>query len=348
MSARLDTEALHQDALVIDSHNDTIVSHIRRNLMGLYGSPVRDKGRRHGTVAEMRGMFDAAARAAEIQIDFPLMREGGIDAAFFAVDVTLAWKSYLPYALDAIGYLLAELADGAGDVVIARTADDIREAKAAGRLAAILVVENSDVLERSLNVLHILHKVGVRSMGLTHNIRSWVADGNAEARSRGGLTEFGAMVVQEMNRLGMLVDVSHIGEAGFWDVMELATRPVIASHSCCKALCDHPRNLTDEQLRAIAENGGSAGVTFVPQFIHADEPTFERLMDHIDHAVQVAGPRHVGIGSDFDGGGTLVKDATEFSRITETLADRGYDEEAVRGILGENHLRVLAEALTPE
>ena len=348
MAARLDAEALHQDALVLDSHNDTIVSHIRRNLTGFYGGPVRDRDRRHGTVAEMRGMFDAAAPAAEIQIDFPLMRAGGIDAAFFAVDVTLAWKSYLPYALDAIGYLFAELADGAGDVVIAQTADGIREAKEAGRLAAVLVVENSDVLERSLNVLHILHKVGVRSIGLTHNIRSWVADGNAEERSRGGLTEFGVMVVQEMNRLGMLVDVSHIGEAGFWDVMESARKPVIASHSCCKALCDHPRNLADEQLRAIAENGGSVGVTFVPQFIHADEPTFERLMDHIDHAVQVAGPRHVGIGSDFDGGGTLVKDATEFGRITETLAGRGYDEDAIRGILGENHLRVLAEALIPE
>jgi membrane dipeptidase len=190
-----------------------------------------------------------------------------------------------------------------------------------------------------------LHRVGVRSIGLTHNPRSWAADGNAEDRNGSGLTAFGVRLVEEMNRLGMLVDVSHINERGFWDVMEVTRRPVIASHSDCKAVCDHPRNLDDKQIVALANNGGVMGVTFVPGFIDAKAPTLERLLDHIDYAVQVAGADHVGIGSDFDGGGTALKDATAFPRITEGLLKRGYSEGDVKKILGENHLRVLKAAI---
>ncbi len=340
-------EVLHAEALVVDSHNDTIVAHIRRNRLGLSGTPLRNRERRWGTVATMRGLFDATTRNSEAQINFPGMRSGGIDAAFFAVDVTLAWKSYLPYALDAIGFLCAEVHETGGQVVIAESVNDIRQAKTEGRLAVVLAIENSDVLERSLNVLGVLHQVGVRSIGLTHNTRSWIADGNAEGRTGGKLTGFGVMAVEEMNRLGVLVDVSHIGEAGFYDVLSISAKPVIASHGCCKALCDHPRNLSDDQLKALAQNGGSIGITFVPQFVDAGLPTFERLLDHIDHAVQTAGPDHVGIGSDFDGGGTLLEGAADFGRITEALLSRGYDEAAVRGVMGENHLRVLSEALVP-
>ncbi|MDA0746481.1 MAG: membrane dipeptidase, partial [bacterium] len=167
----------------------------------------------------------------------------------------------------------------------------------------------------------------------------------AETRSRGGLTSFGVGLVEEMNLLGMLVDVSHISEHGFWDVMEVSAKPVIASHSNCKAVCDHPRNLNDKQIKALAENGGSMGVTFVPSFVDAEKPTLQRLLDHVDHAVQLVGADYVGIGSDFDGGGTLVEDATVFPQITEGLAGRGYTEEDLRKILGGNHLRVLTEAI---
>jgi membrane dipeptidase len=337
--------AVHQDALVIDSHNDTIVSHIRRGNLGLFGQPPQDAHRKMGTVAAMRGMFDRTTRESEVQIDFSKMQAGGIDTAFFAVDVTLAWKSYLPYALDALGFFDSEVEESDGAVVIARAAEDIVRAKENGQLAALLAVENSDVLERSLNVLRVLHKLGVRSIGLTHNIRSWAADGNAEMATGGGLSEFGVQVVEEMNRLGMLVDISHISEAGFWDVMRVSKRPVIASHSCCKALCNHPRNLTDKQLEALAENGGSVGITFVPQFIDPQRVTLHRLLDHVDHAVQVAGADHVGIGSDFDGGGTALESAADYAKITEGLLDRGYDEPTLRKILGGSHLRVLADAL---
>ncbi|MSS70182.1 MAG: membrane dipeptidase [Candidatus Latescibacteria bacterium] len=345
MATDRDFMTLHRDSLVIDSHNDTIVSHIRRGNLGLDGNPTKDRDRRSGTVAYLRGLLDAADRKEEAQIDFPKMRAGGIDAAFFAVDVTRAWKNHLTYALDALGYFEEEVERLPGEALIARSAEDILRAKGEGKLAAILVVENSDGLEGSLNVLRMLHRVGVRSIGLTHNPRSEAADGNAEERNGSGLTTFGVRLVEEMNRLGVLVDVSHINERGFWDVMGVTRRPVVASHSDCKAVCDHPRNLTDRQIEALAKNGGVMGVTFVPGFVDAEAPTLERLLDHIDHAVKLVGPDHVGIGSDFDGGGTALKDATAFPRITEGLLNRGYSEGDVRKILGENHLRVLREAI---
>ena len=345
MATDRDFLTLHRDSLVIDSHNDTIVSHIRRGNLGLDGNPTKDRERRSGTVAYLRGLLDAADRKEEAQIDFPKMRAGGVDAAFFAVDVTRAWKNHLTYALDALGYFEEEVERLQEESLIARSAADILRAKGEGKLAAILVVENSDGLEGSLNVLRMLHRVGVRSIGLTHNPRSEAADGNAEERNGSGLTAFGVRLVEEMNRLGVLVDVSHINQRGFWDVMGVTQRPVIASHSDCKAVCDHPRNLTDRQIEALAKNGGVMGVTFVPGFVDAEAPTLERLLDHIDHAVKLVGPDHVGIGSDFDGGGTALKDATEFPRITEGLLNRGYSEGDVRKILGENHLRVLRAAI---
>ena len=338
-------DVFHREALVIDSHNDTIVNHIRRGNLGLSGKPPKEGSRHNGTVAFLRGGFDRSVRETPVQIDFEKMKAGGIDVAFFAVDVTLAWKNYTTYALDAFGFFDAEVEAHGGQVVVARSAGDIVAAKQAGKLAAVLVVENSDGVEGSLNVLRMLHRVGVRSIGMTHNISSWAADGNAETRSRGGLTSFGVGLVEEMNLLGMLVDVSHISEHGFWDVMEVSAKPVIASHSNCKAVCDHPRNLNDKQIKALAENGGSMGVTFVPSFVDAEKPTLQRLLDHVDHAVQLVGADYVGIGSDFDGGGTLVEDATVFPQITEGLAGRGYTEEDLRKILGGNHLRVLTEAI---
>ena len=345
MAVETDVEAFHREALVIDTHNDTIVSHIRRGNLGLSGSQATDGGRRDGTVAYLRGPLDRAARAQEVQINFPKMRAGGVDAAFFAVDVTRAWKNHLTYALDAFGFFDMEVEANREEVVVALSADDVVEAKRAGKLAAVLVIENSDGVEGSLNVLRMVHRLGVRSIGLTHNISSFAADGNAEARSKGGLTTFGVQLVEEMNRLGMLVDVSHISEPGFWDVLEVSRRPVIVSHTTCKAVCDHPRNLSDEQIVALAKNGGTMGMTFVPSFVDAKAPTLDRLLDHFDHAVQLVGADYVGIGSDFDGGGTLVEDATRFPEITEGLLKRGHSEEDVRKILGENHLRVLREAM---
>jgi membrane dipeptidase len=273
------------------------------------------------------------------------------------------------YALDGHGFFAADVAAHPDEAVIARTAFEVRAAKAAGRLAAVLTVENSDALDGSLNTLHAFHALGVRSIGLTHNPRAIAADGVGETQAsrlgpalpteapRGGLSEFGVQLVREMNALGMLVDVSHISERGFWDVMEHTTRPVIASHSNCRALCDHVRGLTDDQLRALAKNGGVVGVSFVPGFVDPDTwarpattapgappSLIARVLDHIEHVIRIAGPDHVGLGSDFDGGGTALRDATELPWITQGLLDRGHPESAIRAALGENLLRVFSQA----
>jgi len=344
---------LHREALVIDTHNDSIVSHIRRGNLSLTGREKPHLAGLEGTVLSLRGPLTPEEREWHGQLDLPKMRAGGIDAAFFAVDVTRAWKNNLAYALDAFGCFDADLCDHPDEMVVARSAAEIVEARASGRLAAILVVENSDALEGSLGVLRMFYRVGVRSMTLTHNPSSWAAAGNAEGRCGGGLTCFGVKLVEEMNRLGMLVDVSHIAERGFYDTLETSSRPVIASHSCCAALCDHPRNLTDAQIRALAQNGGVMALTFVPSFIEQgwtparwpEQPSLDQLLDHVEHAVEVAGIDHVGIGSDFDGGGTLLRDATEFPRITAGLLRRGYRTADVRKILGENTLRLLRQTL---
>src|SRR5436190_3994911 len=299
--------ALHREALVVDSHNDSIVLHIRQGNRSMSGEPDPALASRDGIIRYLRGPLDSAQRGVEPQIDFPKMRAGGVDAAFFAVDVTRAWRNHLAYALDGHGFFAADLAAHPHEAVVARSAAEIRAARDAGKLAAVLAIENSEALDGSINVLRAFHQLGIRAISLTHNPRSLAADGVGETRTGGGLTEFGVRLVREMNALGILVDISHLSERGFWDVMEHATTPVIASHSCCRALCDHVRNLSDAQLGATKENGGVVGVTFVPAFVDPDQPTIERVLDHVEHALDVMGPTHVGLGSDFDGGGTVLR-----------------------------------------
>lgn len=342
----MDYKELHKNALVIDSHNDTIVAHIRRGNLSLERGQEGSETRSSGTIAFLRGHEDPREGAMNIQINLPKMREAGIDAAFFAIDVTTAFKNHLAYALDGFGYLLNDLETNKAGAVIVRRASDILEAKAAGKIAAILAIEHADCTERSLNILRMLYELGVRSIGLTHNVSSWAADGCLEARDGVGLTQFGRDLILEMNRLGMLVDLAHVSPSAFFNALEITRKPVIFSHGNAKKLCDHARNLSDDQLKALAENHGVIGMSYVPFFVDTENPTLERLLDHIDHVVSVAGIDVVGLGSDFDGGGTLLGDATEVPRITEGLIKRGYSEGEIRNILGENTFRVLRETLS--
>ena len=334
---------LHNSSLVIDSHNDAIVAYLLRKGESIAGPDAPARAEPESVVTFLRGSLMPGGR--EMQVNIPKLHEGGIDVVYCAVDVTRAWGNHLLYAMDAFGWFLAEVDAHADQIAIATTAEEIEAIAASGRIAAVLTIENSEVLERSLWVLPVLHRLGVRSMTLTWSYRAHAADGAFENVTGGGLTHFGRDLVRSMNELGMIVDISHISDQGFWDVIDVTDAPIIGSHNACRALCEHPRNLTDDQIRAVADNGGVIGVTYVPAFVDADESkrTLERLLDHFDHIAQVAGTDCVGLGSDFDGGGDVLKDATVVPQITEGLLARGWQEDDLRKMLGLNHLRVFRQ-----
>lgn len=335
-----DIATMNDVPIVIDSHNDSIVTHMRKGNLPLDPSLPQREENGPGIVCLLR---DPLPDSTPVQLNVPNMRAGGIDVAYFAIDVTRARNNHLAYALDGYGFFEVERTRGTDQIRLVTRAQDMLDAKAANHLAAVLVMENSDGLAGSIHVLQMIHRVGVRVIGFTHNPRSDAADGVGETQTGGGLTSFGKELVQAMNELGMMIDVAHLSEHGFWDVLKHSASPVIASHACCRALCDHPRNLTDEQLRALAQAGGVVGITFVPFFVDDNQPTFGRLIDHIEHAIDVAGVDHVGIGSDFDGGGTLVDDATKFPSIAAALKERGHGDDAIKKVMGQNHFRLFQQ-----
>ncbi len=335
----------HRDALVIDAHNDTIVAHVLAGNRSIVGTTESNTTAHTGSIARLRGGAGTRTPSAGLQIDLRRMQAAGIDAGFFAIDVTLAYKNHLSFAMDGFGYLFNDLSENGSDAVIARAAEDILAAKSCLRPAIVLAIEHADCVEGSLNILQALYGLGVRCIGLTHNVSSAAADGCMEAREGVGLTQFGVKLVREMNRLGMLVDLAHVSPGGFFNALEVVNRPVIFSHGNARALCDHPRNLNDEQLRALSANRGVIGMSFVPSFVDECRPTLARLLDHVEHVAEVAGVQTVGIGSDFDGGGTLLSDVGQMPSITEGLLERGFTPREVRLILGENTLRVLREAI---
>jgi membrane dipeptidase len=339
----MDVHTLQQQARVVDLHNDTIVAHIRQRNASLAAPGASLGAAYNGVISGPYGIQHPPEES--LQIDLPRMQAAGIDVGLFAVDVTQAHNAHLAYALDGLGFLLHDLALHAPEAVIVRNAQDLETAFRVRRPALVLAVEHADVTEGSLNVLHALYALSVRAIGLTHNKSSCAADGCWEAREGVGLTDFGVRLVQEMNRLGMLVDLAHVSPGAFYHALEVSARPVLFSHGNARALCDHPRNLTDDQLRALAQGGGVIGVSYVPIFVDALAPTLERLLDHIDHIAAVAGIQTVALGSDFDGGGTLIPDVLGVEAITAGLLARGYAEDDVRAILGENALRVLTAVL---
>jgi len=341
----MEAAELLRDTLVIDGHNDTIVAHIRRDNASICAPEDHLEERYVGTIAFPRRHAHVMGPPSPFQIDLHKMARVGIDAAFFAIDVTAAFHQRLVYALDGFGFLFHDLDLHHRPAIIVQRAQDIVRARAEGKPAILLAIEHADATERSLNVLRSLYELGVRSIGLTHNISSQAADGCLEAREGVGLSRFGVQLVREMNRLGMVVDLAHVSPGAFFHALEISDRPVLFSHGNARHLCDHPRNLTDEQLRALAQNKGVIGLSFVPFFVDSVQPTLERWLDHVDHIVDVAGIDHVALGSDFDGGGTLLTDALQLVDVVRGLMSRGYDRPALTKILGENLLRVLFETI---
>jgi membrane dipeptidase len=319
--------ALHREAVVVDAHVDTVL----------------DLG---------PGRRSLVARSARGHVDLPRLREGGVDVQVFALFIEPPYKPEraLLRVVQLWDRLRAELEAAGTGVRLCRTAADLDAAVAAGQLAVLLSVEGGEAVGTDLAALRALHALGVRAMGLTWNERNALADGAGEERAQGGLTQFGREVVAEMNRLGMVVDVSHLCERSFWDVLAASQAPVVASHSNARALCDHRRNLSDAQIVALARSGGVMGINFYAHFIDPDPERADiaRLCDHIDHIAALVGPEHVGLGSDFDGIERTprgLEDVTRLPAVTEALLRRGYTDAQIKLILGGNFLRLFRQVL---
>ena len=318
---------VHQKAIVFDGHCDTILEIVNHK---------RSLG----------------SRASTGHLDIPRLKEGGIDIQVFAVFIEDIYKPdrSLKRTLQLIDCFYNEIGKNQDEISLITNFNQLEEVNRAGKIAAVLSIEGGEALEGDLAVLRVLYKLGVRLLTLTWNQRNQIADGLNESRTGGGLTEFGIRVIEEMNRLGMLVDVSHLSEAGFWDVVKYSKTPIIASHSNCYTICPHRRNLKDGQIKAIVDKGGVIGITFVPNFLTQEnkKATLEDVIKHIDYLVEKAGVDYVGLGSDFDGTGGLPLDlegVEKVPNITIELVKRGYKEEDIKKILGGNFLRVFKEVV---
>jgi len=226
---------------------------------------------------------------------------------------------------------------------------DLEKIPDPNRIGILLSVEGGEILGENLFMLDIIFKLGVRALGLTWNQRNALADGAGEANTQSRLTHLGQEVVQRMNTLGMLIDVSHLNEAGFWHVLELSKDPITASHSCAKTLCDHPRNLSDEQLRAIARQKGVVGVNFYPRFLkETGKVTREDVVRHIYHIAEIAGVETVGLGSDFDGIDETPEglgQVDDYCFLLDDLAKIGFSTLEIEQIAGQNFMRLLSNVL---
>ncbi len=331
----MDARQLHQDALIWDAHRDVA-----------YEAPLRERF--------LQGWMIG------VDLHLPLLKKGGIDAQLYVVCVAV--ERDLPptaQALKELDTVMCILKEHSDEVVLATTTAQVRQAKQEGKIAVLLGMEGGEPILTELGLLRTFYRLGLRHMGLTWNHRNALADGGYEGRDGGGLSRFGVSVVEEMNRLGMMVDLAHMTPAGMRDVLRISQQPVIHSHGGTRAVSPHhPRTVDDDILESIASQGGVFCVTTVPEAMSQD-PASARLADflnHVDHAVKVMGIDHVGLGADFDvyqshlGLPTerWLKDLEEVDKwpnVTAGLLDRGYTETQVRKIMGENLLRVFGQVI---
>ncbi|NLY11916.1 MAG: membrane dipeptidase [Firmicutes bacterium] len=283
-------------------------------------------------------------------VDLKRMRQGGITAQVFAIFIHPRFKNIaLEQALSMVE-LLWQLIDTHQDAIgLVKTAADFDKLKKENKISAILSLEGGEALQGNIGLLRIFYELGVRALSLTWNHRNELADGVGE-KEPGGLSDRGKEVISEMDRLGMVIDVSHLGEKGFWDIISLSKNPIIASHSNAKALCNHRRNLTDEQIKAIADSGGVIGVNFLPEFLvdQRKNATIETVLDHITYLINIGGIDVVGLGSDFDGIDSTpqgLEDCAKVPAIIHGLEQRGFSGNVIEKIMAGNMLRVFKSVL---
>lgn len=291
-------------------------------------------------------------------VDIKGMKNAGTMAQFFACFVYMEMfqgkdrmeKAYL-YAKKMAAKLKEEVQKNSKEIALATTVDSILQNQEKGKISAILTLEEGGVINGEFRKLEELYNEGIRLVTLLWNFENCMGYPNSKDRKimEQGLKPFGFETVERMNDLGMLVDVSHMSDGGFWDVIHTSKKPVVASHSCARSLCNHPRNLTDEMLRALGEKGGLAALNFYPAFIREDQKASkEDLAAHIKHMINVAGMDAVAIGTDFDGfeGGELEIDKTEkMSLLYHTLKKEGFTEEQLEKIWFGNVMRVIKEVV---
>ncbi|MDP2914846.1 MAG: dipeptidase [Candidatus Aminicenantes bacterium] len=363
-TAAQDAENLHREALVWDCHNDLAYRVLYEGL-------------------------DIGNRLPGGQVDIPRMREGGMDVQVVALFI----QNYLypdkgaRQAFQLLEAMTRNIEKNSASVELARTGADIERIVAAGKIAMPLAIEGGHAIEDRLDLLRTFHERGVSSMTLTHNISHGWADASAGEPRWNGLNDLGRKVIAEMNALGMVIDASHVSDKTFFDVIETSRDPIIFSHSGCRAVNPHRRNVSDDMLRALAKNGGVIGIVFELTFLSQEyakaaqelraisrpifqkvpviedmdlriavehlnqgrewplegKPTVEDLLDHIDHAVKIAGVDHVGLGADMyprtpspEG----IRGAHDYGNITRGLKRRGYSDEDVKKIMGGNFLRI--------
>jgi membrane dipeptidase len=361
---------LHFSSIVLDTHDDTTQRFFAKT-------------------------YDIAKRNPDGHIDIPRMKEGGMNAIFFSIwiDGRIMGPPAIQKALDQIDAVHENVRRNSKDMVFCRTAEEVRRAHKAGRIAALMGVEGGHMIGNDIRMVRIFGDLGVRYMTLSHFYNDEWADSSTDKPVHNGLTDYGKDIVREMNRQGIMVDISHVSDKTFYDALEVSRAPLIASHSSCRAICSHPRDMSDDMIKALAGKGGVIQINYEKSFIDQaykdasdklsggvvalidqlkkvcgeDEEcvgkkmqemekrataegklphvTWERIIDHIDHVVKLAGADHVGLGSDFDGA-TMpegMDDCTQLPKITEALMRRGYSDDDIRKILGGNLLRVMEQ-----
>jgi membrane dipeptidase len=328
---------IHDKVLTVDTHVDTPLLLVSENF---------DLGMRH------------EPKKIIYKLDLPRMEEGGLDAVFLAIFVFQGPRTpegnekAKQNALKTFTAIKDSLDQNADAAELALTPDDAYRLQRDKRRAIFIGMENGYPVGTDLSLIQTYYELGARYITLCHWANNDICDAATDPAGpeHNGLSEFGKQVVAEMNRLGMMVDISHVSDKTVLDVLEMSSAPIIASHSSARAVYEHPRNLPDELLKKIADKGGvvQATIEYVKahdSYDRAELPTVADFVDHIDHIVQVAGIDHVGIGTDFDGGGELADcyDVSEMGNITRELVKRGYTARQIEKIWGGNLMRVFKE-----
>ncbi len=311
-----------KDKAVIDGHTDVLLALIQQ--------------RRKFSEESDRG-----------HVDFPRMKKGNVIAAFFAI-----WPGVNQYYIQkGTRQLLELIEEPKNNAMFIKKPEDLEKADKEGKVGVIYHIEGIGGFDTELHLLNILYRLGLRSFGITWSDMNIFGSGSSfdpnTPEDTRGITGEGRELILEANKLGIIVDVSHLSDKSFWDVLDISKKPIIASHSSCRAISPVSRNLTDEMIKALADNGGVMGINFGNMFLREDckrndDTPYTKIIDHVDHVKNLVGPDHVAFGSDFDGTGVPaeVKDVTGFNKLVAEMEERGYSNEDINKICHGNFVRI--------